>query len=158
MGRRQKGARQQSIVAYFRPRAPCRSGVFYLKPLKAIEARAALFDSAFHEVEPQLNHQSHGDRPAPLTHVAEILKLLQQRVGALDIPAVRSNSHQHDIRAQHALEIAGRIDDRAVVNDHGLGFIHSAMLVADACDEAGGNAAAAVFGPACRSANCMASE
>jgi hypothetical protein len=72
MGRRQKGARQQSIVAYVGPRASCRSGIFYLKPFKAIEARAALFDSAFREVEPHPNRQSRGDHPAPLTHMAEV--------------------------------------------------------------------------------------
>ncbi len=45
MGRCQKGARQQGIVAYVRARASCWSGVFDLKLLEAIETRAALFDS-----------------------------------------------------------------------------------------------------------------
>jgi hypothetical protein len=70
--------------------------------------------------------------------MAEVLKLFQQRVGALDVPAVRSNSHQHDVRAEHALEHTGRVNDRAAVNDHRLGFIHPALFVADPGDEAGG--------------------
>jgi hypothetical protein len=46
--------------------------------------------------------------------------------------------HQHDIGAQHALEHGGRVNDRAAVYDHGLGFIHPALFIADPGDEARG--------------------
>jgi len=49
---------------------------------------------------------------------------------------VRSNSYQHEIRAQGALEHPGRANDWAAVNDHGLGFIQPALFVPDMGDEA----------------------
>jgi hypothetical protein len=79
------------------PRTAHWRGVLGRKLLEAIKACSGLGGSTFGEVESQPLYQCGGDQPSPSARTAQILRLLQKRVGMLDVLAAGSDPRQYDV-------------------------------------------------------------